>query len=73
MAEMFKTKSGDFMAVVCKFLPCGKWDGTYAVDFFAFGSPNFDVRGSYGTACKSYKTKEKAIAAAKRYIKKYEV
>lgn len=73
MREMFRTKTGMYEAVVTEFTPCGKWDGTYAVDFWALGAPDFDVRGTYGTACKSYTTKEKAIAAAKRYIKKYEV
>lgn len=73
MAETFKTKDEHFVAVVDKSLPLGVWDGTYSVSFFAFGSPDFDVRGTYGTACKSYVTKEKAIAAAKRYIHKYEI
>lgn len=73
MKEVFRTKTGMYRAVVTEFTPCGKWDGTYAVDFWALGAPDFDVRGTYGTACKSYATKEKAIAAAKRYIKKYGV
>ena len=73
MREMFRTKTGMYEAVVTEFTPCGKWDGTYAVDFWALGAPDFDVRGTYGTACKSYATKEKVIAAAKRYIKKYGV
>ena len=73
MREMFRTKTGLYEAVVTEFTPCGKWDGTYAVDFFALGSPDYDVRGGDGVACKLYSTKEKAIAAAKRYIKKYGV
>lgn len=74
MVETFKSRDGHFVAVVSdKFLPCGVWDGTYSVSFFAFGSPDFDVRGTFGTGYKSYETKAKAISAAKRYIRKYEV
>ena len=73
MSETFKTKDGHFMTIVDKAYPCGKWDGTYSVSFFAFGSPDFDVRGTDGTACKTYSTKDKAVSAARRYIRKYEV
>ena len=73
MKEVFRTRTGMYEAVVREFTPLGKWDGTYSVSFFALGSPDFEIKGSYGTACKSYDTKEKAIAAAKRYIKKYGV
>ena len=67
------TNDGHFMTVVDKSLPLGKWDGTYSVTFFAYGSPDFEVRGTCGTACKIYSTKDKAISAAKRYVRKYEV
>ena len=73
MREVFITNDGHFMAIVDKSLPCGRWDGTYSVSFFAFGSPDFDVRGTDGTACKIYNTKDKAVSAAKRYVRKYEL
>lgn len=72
MREIFITNDGNFMTVVDKSLPLGRWDGTYLVTFFAFGSLDFDVRGTHGTACKTYSTKDKAISAAKRYVRKYE-
>lgn len=73
MREVFKTKDGHFMAIVDNFFPCGRRDGAYWVAFFSYGSPDFDVRGSDGTACKVYSTKDKAVSAAKRYVRKYEV
>lgn len=72
MSKTFKTKDGHYMTIVDRAFPCGKWDGTYSVTFISFGSLDFDVRGTDGTACKIYSTEDKAISAAKRYIRKYE-
>lgn len=71
MSKTFMSKDGHFVTMVDKSFPCGKWDGTYSVTFFSYGYPDFDVRGTNGTACKTYSTKDKAISAAKRYIRKY--
>lgn len=41
-----------------------------ACTFYCNGRPDKDVRGTDGTACKIYKTRERAIAAGERYLKK---
>lgn len=45
--------------------------GTGYICFFKIDNQlNFDERGTYGTGCKIYPTKEKAEAAGKRYLRK---
>lgn len=63
---IFKSDDGFFIAEIYK------WDAEYCVTFIAFGRIDYQFKGSYGTGSKSYSTKDKAIAAAKRYIKKFE-
>ena len=58
-------------SVVRHFTPLGKWNGQYSVSFEALGAMDNDYRGTNGTGMKVYDTEEKAISAAKRYIKKW--
>lgn len=58
-------------ATVRHFTPLGQWNGQYSVSFDAFGAMNNDYRGTNGTGMKVYDTEEKAISAAKRYVKKW--
>lgn len=67
----FKSSNDYYIAYVKQFTPLGKWDGTYCVCFEAFGHMDNDYRGTNGTGCKRYNTLDSAIAAAKRYTKKF--
>ena len=60
-------------AYVKPFTPLGKFNGQYIVQFEAFGHMDNDVRGTHGLGAKVYDTYEKAVASAKRYIKKYDI
>lgn len=46
------------------------WGNEWACNFFVDGRSNCDERGTNGTGCKIYPTKEKAEDAGKRYLKK---
>lgn len=70
--KRFSGSNDQLTAKVVKFMPLGKWDGTYAVHFFALGAPDYDYRGNDGMAMKVYATEQKAIGAAKRYVKRWE-
>lgn len=45
-------------------------ENEYVTCFYVDGFKDTDERGTEGTGCKLYPTKEKAIAAGKRYLKK---
>lgn len=59
-------KNGYYKAVIHFNDFIKKWD----VKFYCFNSIDYEVRGSYGTGTKCYESKEKAVAAAKRYVNK---
>lgn len=46
------------------------WSDEVACTFYYNGSPDRDLRGTCGTACKHYKDFEHAKAAGERYLKK---
>ena len=48
----------------------GSAAGKWVCNFFVGGRPDYDQRGTNGTACKLYETKEQAEAAGKRYLAK---
>ena len=64
-------ENGEYKAYVSKFTPLGKWNGEYSVLFCCYGSIDYQIRGGCGTGSKEYSTLEKAMAAAKRYVNKY--
>ncbi len=64
----FKSNSGDRGAWVSKYKPLGGWTGEWSVRFECLNRIDYDVRGGNGLGMKVYATKEKAIAAAKRYV-----
>lgn len=68
--EKMKFEKGLYRAYVSEFRTALGWDGTYSVNFWYDGSPDYSCRGTYGTASKQYETLDKAIAAAKRYVNK---
>ena len=70
--KVFTGSNDQLEAVVRQFTPLGTWDGRYSVSFYALGAMDNDYRGTNGTGMKVYDTEEKAIAAAKRYIKRWE-
>lgn len=47
------------------------WEGVFVCAFYAFGHPDTDLRGTYGTGCKFYDTAKQAIQAGRRYLKKF--
>lgn len=67
----FRTDDKKYIACVREFKPLNKWNGQYCVCFEAYGMMDNDYRGTNGTGMKVYDTLEKAIQAAKRYIKKF--
>lgn len=70
--DIYKSSTGQLMAIVRPFTPLGHWNGKYCVLFYALGEPDYDVRGNHGIAMKVYETVQKATAAAKRYIKRWD-
>lgn len=58
-------------AIIRHYAPLNQWSGQYSVSFEAFGEMDNDYRGTNGTGMKVYDTEEKAIQAAKRYIKRW--
>lgn len=69
---LLSTSDKHYKAYIREFKPLGIWNGQYSVSFEAYGNMDNDIRGTSGTGMKVYGTYEKALAAAKRYIKKYE-
>lgn len=69
---IYKTNDGTRSTRVRKSRPLGVFNGEYMVEFWAYGTPDNDIRGTHGLGCKTYSTMEKAIAAAKRYIKQWD-
>lgn len=67
----FSTDDKNYVAYVKEFKPLGKWNGQYGVLFYAYGTMDNDYRGTNGTGMKVYDTLDKAVVAAKRYIKKF--
>ena len=70
--KLFAGSNNQLTAEVRHYVPLGVWNGQYAVSFFAFGVMDNDYRGTNGTGMKVYDTEDKAIAAAKRYTKRWE-
>lgn len=70
--KTFTGSNDQLRANVRQFTPLGVWNGQYSVEFYALGAMDNDYRGTNGTGMKVYDTEEKAIAAAKRYIKRWE-
>lgn len=48
-------------------------NGEWVCYFLLNNKPDQDARGTAGTGCKLYSTKEKAEAAGKRYISKMQI
>lgn len=70
--KKYENNDGTLKAIVDLFRPLGCWDGRYCVSFYALGWMDNDYRGTHGTGMKVYETEQKAIEAAKRYIKKWD-
>ena len=64
----FTSNNGDRGAWVSKFNPLGGWTGEWSVRFECLGRIDYECRGTHGLGLKTYATKKKAIAAAKRYV-----
>lgn len=72
LIKVYKSKNENYIAYVKYFTPMNRWDGRYSVLFIAFGDMDNDYRGTNGTGMKVYDTFDKAVRAAKRYVKKFE-
>ena len=46
------------------------WGNEWVVEYICNGSPDYDIRGTYGTGCKIFPTEAQAEASGKRYVKK---
>ena len=73
MRKIYTGSNNQLKAIVREFKPLGQWNGQYCTYFYALDDPDYDYRGNNGLGMKVYDTKEKAIAAAKRYVKRWEV
>ena len=68
---IIENNSGTFTARVraYKVLNCNT--GKFVVDFISYNHADTDIKGAKGTGSKVYDTYEKAVNAAKRYVRKH--